>query len=91
MKTRLPLFVACLLVGGAIAMARHATPQAAGLSPIQSSPGPGDYTVAVQVTQGSGSSTWIYTVTRAPSTAKEIPHFTIDFGNCGDDLSLIHI
>jgi hypothetical protein len=66
------MLVACLLLGGVIASG-------------QSAPAPGDYTVALQVTQGAGSSTWIYTVTRSPSTAKEIPHFTIDFGNCGDD------
>src|SRR5690242_2734180 len=72
MKTRYTMLVACLLLGEVIASG-------------QSTPAPGDYTVALQVTQGAGSSTWIYTVTRAPSTAKEIPHFTIDFGNCGDD------
>jgi hypothetical protein len=72
MKTRYTMLVACLLLGGVIASG-------------QSAPAPGDYTVALQVTQGAGSSTWIYTVTRSPSTAKEIPHFTIDFGNCGDD------
>jgi hypothetical protein len=85
MKTRQTMLVACLLVGAAVAAARHATPAAASLTAIQSTPGPGDYNVALQVTQGSGSSTWTYTITRAPSTAKEVPHFTIDFGNCGDN------
>ncbi len=82
MKMLQTILLAFLLVGAAVA-ARDASPLAAGTT-AQSTADPDDYDVALQVSQGPGSSTWTYTVTRAPSTAKEVPHFTIDFGNCGN-------
>jgi hypothetical protein len=82
MKTWQPILLGCLLVGAGLAI-RDAHPIAAGAI-VQSSPEPDDYTVALDVSQGSGYSTWTYTVTRPPTTAKEIPHFTVDFGACGD-------
>jgi len=84
MKTLRTGLLALLLIGAAVA-ARDTSTSAAGTMALrQSSPVPGDYDVALDVSQGSGFSTWTYSVTRAPSTAKESPHFTIDFGSCGD-------
>jgi len=76
--------LAFLLVGAVVA-ARNASPTIAETTtPLQSPTDPGDYNVALDVSQGAGFSTWTYTITRPPSTAKEVPHFTIDFGTCGD-------
>jgi hypothetical protein len=83
MKTWQPILVGCLLVGAGLA-ARDAHPIAATAAMMQVPPEQDDYNVSLDVSQGSGFSTWTYTVTRPPSTAKEIPHFTIDFGACGD-------
>jgi hypothetical protein len=83
MKTWQPILLGCLLVGIGLAT-RDAHPMAAGAMMVQAPPGQDDYNVTLDVSQGSGFSTWTYTVTRPPSTAKEIPHFTVDFGACGD-------
>jgi hypothetical protein len=85
MKPLRTSLLALLLIGAAVAAHDTSTSAAAGTTALrQSSPAPGDYNVALDVSQGSGFSTWTYTVTRARSTAKEIPYFTIDFGSCGD-------
>ena len=90
MKTLQTILLACLLVGVAAA-ARAPSPFIAAaaatvtaLAPVQSPP-PDDYTVDLAVTQGVGTTTWTYTITRPFTTAKEFPHFTIDFGNCGPE------
>ena len=80
MKTWQPILWGCLLVGAGLAI-RDAHPIAAGAI-VQASPEPDDYNVALDVSQGSGYSTWTYTVTRPPTTAKEIPHFIL-FGRLG--------
>ncbi len=43
----------------------------------------GDYNVDVQV--NADGSLWTYTITRANNKAKNLSHFIIDLGNCGDE------
>lgn len=44
---------------------------------------PGDYDVQLDVTQGTGQSTWTYTITRSSPATKDLGHFILTFSNCG--------
>jgi hypothetical protein len=85
MKLLQTFLLACLLVGVAAA-ARAPSPIVGTVAAAAlQSPPPDDYTVDLAVSQGTGTTTWTYTITRPFTTAKEFPHFTIDFGNCGPE------
>jgi hypothetical protein len=45
---------------------------------------PDDYNVVVETSQLGGGSMWRYTITKATSQTKDLGHFIINFGNCGD-------
>jgi hypothetical protein len=43
------------------------------------------YTVALEVTETGGQTTWKYTINKAGPRSKDLGHFVLDFGNCGDE------
>jgi hypothetical protein len=74
--------VLALLLTGSALVARHEsrTFDAARASPRV----PGDYDVVVETSQAGGGSTWRYTITKATGNTKDLGHFIVNFGNCGD-------
>jgi hypothetical protein len=57
-------------------------------SAIATTPNPGDdpgsYDVGVEVSPAGGGSAWRYTITKATEGTKDLGHFIVNFGNCGD-------
>jgi hypothetical protein len=43
------------------------------------------YTVALDVSENGGQTTWKYTITKASPTSKDLGHFIVDFGSCGEE------
>jgi hypothetical protein len=45
---------------------------------------PGDYDVGFQFSQAGNNTTWKYTITKTTNRTKDLGHFIVSFGNCGD-------
>jgi hypothetical protein len=43
------------------------------------------YTVALEVSENGGQTTWKYTINKAGPASKDLGHFILDFGSCGDE------
>jgi hypothetical protein len=82
-----PKFMVSLLIVAAVALtAGDKGPASAIAAAPSSAQDPGHYTVAVQVSQvAEGTATaWKYTITKKTGDTKDLGHFIINFGNCGD-------
>jgi hypothetical protein len=75
------LFSLLLLAIGTIAT-KHESLIAA--TAVQSGKNPGGYDVSFQFSQAGNNTTWRYTITKPTNRTKDIGHFIINFGNCGD-------
>jgi hypothetical protein len=73
--------VAIILCGGFIAASSQNGPVAAG---PQHGANPGDYEIALEVSEADGQTTWKYTITKATADTKDLGHFILDLANCGD-------
>ena len=76
--------VSLLLVAAVVLTARHTGPTSAIAAARSSAQDPGFYAVDVQVSQVPEGTAWTYTITKTASDAKDLGHFIINFGNCGD-------
>src|SRR5215813_1302582 len=83
MKTSLTiLFSLLLLAGGPLAAKREG--QIADTMAVGQGHNPGSYDVDLQLSQAVNSTTWRYTITKATTRTKDLGHFIVNFGNCGD-------
>jgi hypothetical protein len=83
MKTsRTILFSLLLLAGGSIAAKRDS--QIADTTAVGQGQNLGSYNVDLQLSQAVNNTTWTYTITKATDRTKDLGHFIINFGNCGD-------
>ena len=62
----------------------HIGPTSAMAAGLSSAQAPGAYAVDVQVSPVPAGTAWKYTITKTTSDAKDLGHFIINFGNCGD-------
>src|SRR5262245_2719448 len=83
MKTSLTiLFSLLLLAGGPLAAKRES--RTAETTAVQRIQDPGSYDVDLQLAQAGNSTTWRYTITKAATRTKDLGHFIVNFGNCGE-------
>jgi hypothetical protein len=75
--------LALLLTGGAVALEKGPTTSVTASALDWTQDGDG-YAVALAVSQNGGGSTWRYTITKTTQQAKDLGHFIVNFGNCGD-------
>ena len=76
------LFSLLLLAGGPLAAKRES--QIADTTAVGQGQNPGSYNVDLQLSQAVNSTTWTYTITKATNRTKDLGHFIVNFGNCGD-------
>jgi len=81
MKTFRTVLFACVVLGVIALAANRARPIAAAQEPGVNA---GTYDIALQVSQADGRSTWSYRITKTSEDAKDLGHFIVNFGNCGD-------
>jgi hypothetical protein len=84
MKTsRTILFsILLLLAAGAIVAKREGA--IADTTAVQQSQNPGGYNVGFQLSQAGNNTTWRYAITKTTARTKDLGHFIVNFGNCGD-------
>ncbi|HEY7184163.1 MAG TPA: hypothetical protein VIC84_22200 [Blastocatellia bacterium] len=84
MKTsRTILFsILLLLAAGAIVAKRESA--IADTAAARQSQNPGSYNVGFQLSQAGNNTTWRYTITKTAARTKDLGHFIVNFGNCGD-------
>lgn len=67
-----------VLAGIAVVAAQRQEPQRPEIA--------GDsHNVALEVSENAGQTTWRYTISKAGPRSKDLGHFVVDFGNCGDE------
>jgi len=76
------LFSLLLLAGGPLAAKRES--QIADTTAVGQGQNPGSYNVDLQLSQAVNSTTWTYIITKATNRTKDLGHFIVNFGNCGD-------
>ncbi|HEU0176309.1 MAG TPA: hypothetical protein VFV58_18755 [Blastocatellia bacterium] len=76
------LFSLLLLAWGPLAAKRES--QIADITAVQNGQNPGSYDVGLQLSQAGNSTTWRYTITKTTNRTKDLGHFIVNFGNCGD-------
>jgi hypothetical protein len=84
MKTYPRLILSFLLVAAVALTDWHIGPTSAMAAGPSSAQAPGAYAVDVQVSSVPAGTAWKYTITKSTSDAKDLGHFIINFGNCGD-------
>src|SRR5215813_9338009 len=87
MKTsRTILFsILLLLAAGAIVAKREsAIADTTAARQSQNSQNPGSYNVGFQLSQAGNNTTWRYTITKTTARTKDLGHFIVNFGACGD-------
>lgn len=75
------LFSLLLLAGGQFAANRESR---SADTAVQLRQGADSYDVGIQLSQSGAGSTWKYTITKTTNDTKDLGHFIVNFGNCGD-------
>lgn len=83
MKTFPTIMISLLLLAASAIAARYESPIADSTA-VERTQEPGSYGVGLQLSQTSITTTWRYTITRATKNTKDLGHFIVNFGNCGD-------
>jgi hypothetical protein len=83
MKTSLTILFSILLLAGASLATERKSP-IADTTAVQLRQDPGGYDVGFQLLQESNGATWRYTITKTTNRTKDLGHFIVNFGNCGD-------
>ena len=84
MKTFCRVILLLLLVAAVALTDRHIGPTSAMAAAAASKQAPGHYAVDVQVSTVAEGTAWKYTISKLSSDTKDLGHFIINFGNCGD-------
>ena len=84
MNSFLRLIVSFLIVAAVAFSAGDKGSASAMAASPSSAQAPGHYAVDVQVFQVPEGTAWKYTIAKTTSDAKDLGHFIINFGNCGD-------
>src|SRR2546422_7123253 len=80
MKTSRTILASLVLMAGLPIKTRQGTLIAAAPDPAGD---PGGYSIALQVSQENGRSTWRYTIDKATAGTKDLGHFILDLQSCG--------
>lgn len=81
MKTSRTILVSLVLLAWFPIKARQGTLMAAAPDRGED---PGAYSISLQVSQAGGRSTWRYTIDKATADTKDLGHFIVDLGSCGN-------
>lgn len=84
MKTFRGIILFLVLVAAAALTNWRVGPRFVMAASPSSEQAPGHYAVNVQVSQVAEGTAWTYTISKLTSDTKDLGHFIINFGNCGD-------
>src|SRR5690348_10968369 len=84
MKTFCRIILSFLVVAAVAFTDSHIGPTSVMAASPSSAQAPGHYGIDVQVSQAAEGTAWRYTITKLTSDTKDLGHFIINFGNCGD-------
>jgi len=84
MKTFCRIILSFLVVAAVAFTDSHIGPTSVMAASPSSAQAPGHYGIDVQVSQVAEGTAWKYTITKLTSDTKDLGHFIINFGNCGD-------
>jgi hypothetical protein len=92
MKTFQTILFSLLILTGGVLAAKNESPTAdttavergqdPGIGPQRQDPG--SYDIDLQLSQTGNSTTWRYTLIKTTNRTKDLGHFIVNFGNCGD-------